>query len=89
MTLILRDPGLHEPTDGDDCTVFSYFCRSHDRFYRHEACGEGQHLVVLHCEDHGPESMWPQPHMLALPEGFDPPLSEAQLDRVRAEWDTP
>ncbi|MFE1555471.1 hypothetical protein ACFW6V_10805 [Streptomyces sp. NPDC058734] len=87
MTLILRDVGFHEPADEDDCTVFSYFCRTHDRFHRHGACGEGPHLVALHCEEHGPENMWPQPLMLTLPEGFEPALSEVQLCRLRAEWD--
>ncbi|MFS0693246.1 hypothetical protein [Streptomyces nitrosporeus] len=86
MALIVRDPGLHEPADEDDCTVFSYFCQAHNRFYRREDCGEGPHLVALHCAEHGPESMWPQPHMLGLPEGFDPPLSKAQLNRLQAEW---
>ncbi|MFD0353128.1 hypothetical protein ACFVHW_05160 [Streptomyces sp. NPDC127110] len=87
MTLILRDAGFHEPADEDDCTVFSYFCQTHDRFHQNDACGEGPHLVALHCEEHGPENMWPQPLMLAFPEGFAPALSEAQLCRLRAEWD--
>jgi hypothetical protein len=85
VTLVVRDPGFHEPADEEDCRVFSYFCRTHDRFYRHEACGEGPHLVALHCEEHGPESMWPQPLMLLFPAGFEPPLSEEQLAWVRAE----
>lgn len=87
MTLIVRDPGFYEPTDEDDCTVFSYFCQTHDRFYQSEACGEGPHLVALHCVDHGPERMWPQPLTLMFPEGFEPTLSEAQLSWLQAEWD--
>jgi hypothetical protein len=87
VTQIIRDPGSYEPTDEDDCTTFWYFCQSHDRVYRHEACGEGPHLVLLHCEDHGPENMWPQPLMLMFAEGFDPLLSDTQLDWVRAEED--
>ncbi|MFJ6088361.1 hypothetical protein ACIQI8_44110 [Streptomyces sp. NPDC092369] len=87
MTLIVRDPGFYEPTDEDDCTAFSYFCQAHDRFYQREACGEGPHLVVLHCEEHGPESMWAQPLTLMVPEGFEPPLSKAQLSWLQAEWD--
>ncbi|MEU6878884.1 hypothetical protein [Streptomyces sp. NPDC046712] len=87
VTLIVRDPGFHEPTDEDDCTTFWYFCQAHDRTYQHETCGEGSHLVALHCEEHGPESMWPQPLMLMFPAGFEPPLSEAQLGWLQAEWD--
>ncbi|MFE7511888.1 hypothetical protein ACFU8I_11775 [Streptomyces sp. NPDC057540] len=87
MTLIIRDPDLYEPTDEDDCTVFSYFCQTHGRFHQRDACGDGPHLVALHCEEHGPESMWPQPHMLMFPKGFEPSLSEAQLGRLRAEWE--
>ncbi|WP_328429336.1 hypothetical protein [Streptomyces sp. NBC_00443] len=87
MTQIVRDPGFYEPADEDDCTVFWYFCQSHDRVYWQEACGEGPHLVVLHCKEHGSENMWPQPRMLMFPEGFDPLLSDAQLDWVRAEDD--
>lgn len=87
VTLIVRDPGFHEPADGDACWRFGYHCRTHDRPYRRESCGAGPHLVALHCEEHGPESMWPQPHMLLFPEGFDPPLSDAQLARLRARWD--
>ncbi|MFJ8885762.1 hypothetical protein ACIRJR_20460 [Streptomyces sp. NPDC102402] len=85
MTLILRDPVLHESTDDDDCTVFSYFCQAHERFYRREACGQGPHLLALHCERHGPESMWPQPLTLMFPEGFEPPLSKAQLSWLQEE----
>ncbi|MFF7205493.1 hypothetical protein [Streptomyces sp. NPDC008141] len=87
MTLIVRDPDFYKPTDEDDCTVFSYLCLSHDRFYQREACGEGPHLVVVHCEEHGPESMWPQPHTLMFPEGFEPQLSKTQLNWLQAEWD--
>ncbi|MEU2391320.1 hypothetical protein [Streptomyces sp. NPDC007369] len=85
VTVIVRDPGFHEPTDEDDCTVFWYFCLAHDRVYRHEHCGEGSHLLALNCEEHGPENMWPQPEMLMFPEGFEPPLSEAQLEWVLSE----
>ncbi|MFF2011793.1 hypothetical protein ACFVWY_22310 [Streptomyces sp. NPDC058195] len=85
--LVVRDPGFHDPPDGDDCTRFWYVCQAHDRVYRHEACGEGPHLLALHCEEHGPENMWPQPRMLLFPEGFEPRLSEAQLSWVQAEWD--
>lgn len=88
MTRIVRDPGFHEPADEDDCWVFWYFCQAHDCHYRHETCGEGPHLIALHCEQHGPESMWPQPLMMMFPEGFDPPLSDAHLTWVRAEEDT-
>ncbi|KUM96053.1 hypothetical protein AQI88_13495 [Streptomyces cellostaticus] len=84
MTVIVRDPGFHEPTD-DDCATFWYACRTHHRPYRHEACGEGAHLIALHCQEHGPESFWPDPRMLMFPEGFTPRLSEEQLARVRAE----
>ncbi|MEU2762009.1 MULTISPECIES: hypothetical protein [unclassified Streptomyces] len=87
MTLIVRDPGFHEPTGEDDCTAFSYFCQAHHRRYQREACGEGPHLIALHCEEHGPESMWPQPLTLMFSEGFEPPLSEAQLSCLQAEWD--
>ncbi len=41
MTQVVCDPDFYEPTDEDDCSVFSYFCRTHDRYYWHEACGEG------------------------------------------------
>ncbi|MGW0908786.1 hypothetical protein [Streptomyces sp. NPDC002853] len=87
MTLVVRDPGFHEPTDDDDCTTFWYFCLPHDRAYRHEACGEGPHLLVLRCERHGAENLWPQPRMLMFPAGFDPPLSQAQLGWVQAQED--
>ncbi|MFB0630737.1 hypothetical protein [Streptomyces sp. AB3(2024)] len=87
MTVIVRDPDFHEPTEEDDCRRVGYFCRTHDRPYRHEGCGEGTHLIALHCDEHGPESMWPQPRMLMFPEGFDPPLGDAQLVRVRAQRD--
>ncbi|GAA5030392.1 hypothetical protein GCM10023335_70690 [Streptomyces siamensis] len=30
VTQILRSPGFYEPTDGDDCTTFWYFCQSLD-----------------------------------------------------------
>ncbi|MER5552885.1 hypothetical protein ABT001_14580 [Streptomyces sp. NPDC002793] len=87
VTLIIRDPGLHAPADEDDCWRFSYFCQAHGRTYQHEACGTGPHLLALHCGEHGPESMWPQPRMLMFPAGFEPPLSEAQLRWLRAERD--
>ncbi|RST16515.1 hypothetical protein E2C00_17225 [Streptomyces sp. WAC05374] len=87
MTLVVRDPGFHEPADGEDCTTFRYVCEAHDRDHRPGSCGEGPHLVALHCAEHGPESMWPQPLMLMFPAGFDPPLSQAQLDWARAGWD--
>ncbi|MEU8764226.1 hypothetical protein [Streptomyces sp. NPDC048659] len=87
VTRIVRDPGFHEPDDAEACTVFWYVCRTHDRVYRHEACGEGPHLVALHCADHGPESGWPQPLMLLFPEGFEPPLSPDQLALAREAWD--
>lgn len=87
VTLIVRDPGFHEPADEDDCTTFSYFCQTHDRFYGRETCGEGPHLVALHCEEHGPESMWPQPLSLMFPKGFEPSLSKAQLSWLQAEWE--
>ncbi|MFD5079875.1 hypothetical protein [Streptomyces sp. NPDC058371] len=85
MTQIVRDPGFYEPNDEDDCSTFGYFCQTHDRHYRHETCGEGRHLIALHCQEHGPENMWPQPLMLVFPEGFDPPLSGTQLAWVLAE----
>ncbi|MFJ9818668.1 hypothetical protein ACIRU3_26115 [Streptomyces sp. NPDC101151] len=85
--MIVRDPTFHEPTEEDDCWRFGYFCRSHGRHYLHESCGEGPHLVALHCEKHGPENMWPQPNMLMFPAGFDPLLSDAQLAWTKAEWD--
>lgn len=77
--MIVSDPGFYEPGDDDHCSVFEYFCRAHDRPYRHESCGEGSHLVALDRQEHGPENMWPQPRMLLFPEGFDPPLSDAQF----------
>ncbi|MFJ6614987.1 hypothetical protein ACIQPT_32475 [Streptomyces sp. NPDC091289] len=83
--MIVSDPGFHEPVSDDHCSVFGYFCQTHDRPYRHESCGDGPHLVALDCQEHGPENMWPQPRMLLFPEGFDPPLSDAQLACVRAE----
>ncbi|WP_408992656.1 hypothetical protein [Streptomyces sp. 1268] len=85
MTVIVSDPGFHEPGGDDHCSAFGYFCRAHDRPYRHESCGDGPHLLVLDCREHGPENMWPQPRMLLFPEGFDPPLSDAQLAWARAE----
>ncbi|MFE8013401.1 hypothetical protein ACFU3O_11755 [Streptomyces antibioticus] len=87
MTQIVCDPDFYEPTDEDGCSVFSYFCQIHDRQYRHDYCGVGAHRIALHCEQHGPENMWPQPLMLAFPEGFSPPLSDAQLAWVRSEED--
>ncbi len=57
------------------------------RFYERETCEEGPHLVALHCEECGPESMWPQALTLMLPKGFEPPLSKAQLSWLQAEWD--
>ncbi|MFD8009301.1 hypothetical protein [Streptomyces sp. NPDC058955] len=79
VTTVIWDPGFYEPTDEDDCTVFSFFCQAHDRFYRHEACAEGPHLVALYCQEHGLENSWPQQITLWFPEGFDPPLTDAQL----------
>ncbi|ANP56448.1 hypothetical protein AVL59_11620 [Streptomyces griseochromogenes] len=84
MTVIVRDPGFHEPADADDCSVFWYFCRTHERPYRHEACGDGAHLIALHCREHGPENFLPDPRMLMFPAGFTPPLSEAQLTWARS-----
>ncbi|MGW7065151.1 hypothetical protein ACWGHM_42630 [Streptomyces sp. NPDC054904] len=86
MTQIVRDPSLYEPNDEDLCTVFGYFCHAHDCFYLNEACTEEPHLIALDCQDHGPESVWPQPLMLMFPEGFDPPLSDAQLAWAEAGW---
>ncbi|MEU1200334.1 hypothetical protein ABZ446_29480 [Streptomyces sp. NPDC005813] len=83
MTQIVRDPDFYEPADEDDCTTIWYFCRSHDRVHRHEHCGEGPHLLAFHCEDHGPENMWPQPVMLMFPDGFEPRLSDVQHDLAR------
>lgn len=87
VTQIVCDPDFYEPVDEDDCSAFSYFCQTHDRFYWHDDCGEGAHLIALHCERHGPENMWPQPLMMAFPEGFSPPLSDVQLAWVRSEQD--
>ena len=86
MTTIVCDPGFHEPAAEDDCTTFGYHCQTHDRPYRHESCGEGSHLIALRCGRHGPENMWPQPLMLMFPEGFTPPLTDAQLAHARSEW---
>jgi len=86
---VVCDPDFYEPTGEDECSVFSYFCQTHDRHYRHDSCGEGAHVIALHCERHGPENMWPQPLMLAFPEGFSPALSDAQLAWVRSEEDAP
>ncbi|MET9515463.1 hypothetical protein [Streptomyces sp. NPDC002994] len=87
MTEIVRDPDFYEATDEDDCSAYRYFCQAHDRYYSHEACGEGPHLIALRCEDHGLENMWPQPLMLRFCEGFTPSLSEAQLAWARSEDD--
>lgn len=87
VTQIVRDPSFYEPSDEDDCSRYGYFCQAHDHHYWHESCGEGPHFIALDCQEHGPESMWPQPLMLMFPEGFDPPLSDAQLAWVRAEDD--
>ncbi|MER5207535.1 hypothetical protein [Streptomyces sp. NPDC002825] len=87
MTLIVRDPGFHEPSDEDDCSSFGYYCQTHDRHYRHESCGEGPHLIALYCSEHGLESMWPQPLTLLFPEGFTPPLSDVQLAWAQADDD--
>jgi hypothetical protein len=87
VTRIVRDPGFHEPSDEDDCSTFGYFCQAHDRHYWHESCREGPHLIALHCQEHGSESMWPQSLMLTFPAGFDPPLSDAQPAWVRADDD--
>ncbi|MFE1369150.1 hypothetical protein ACFW84_33600 [Streptomyces anulatus] len=85
VTVIVSDPGFHEPGGDDHCSVFGYFCQAHDRPYRHESCGDGPHILALDCQEHGPENMWPQPRMLLFPEGFDPPLSDAQTAWARAE----
>ncbi|MFD7867112.1 hypothetical protein [Streptomyces sp. NPDC059783] len=87
VTVIVRDPAFHEPGDGDDCAVFGYACRTHGRAYGRGVCGEGAHLIALECQEHGMENMWPQPQMLLFPEGFDPPLGETELARIRTEWD--
>ncbi|WP_239516314.1 MULTISPECIES: hypothetical protein [unclassified Streptomyces] len=87
VTIVVRDPGFHEPADEDDCWNFWYFCQAHDSLFREEPCRGGPHLVVSHCEEHGPENVWPQPLMLLFPEGFDPPLSAEQLAWVQAEND--
>jgi hypothetical protein len=87
VTTIVRDPSFYEPAEEDECCRFWYFCQTHNRPYWHESCGEGPHLIALHREEHGPESMRPQPRMLMFPTGFDPPLSDAQLAWVQAEWD--
>ncbi|MEU1493865.1 hypothetical protein ACFYPA_13245 [Streptomyces sp. NPDC005775] len=79
MTTIVRDPGFYEPTEEDDCWTFGYLCQTHDRPYRYASCGEGPHVIALHCGEHGLENMWPQPLMLLFPEGFDPLLSATQL----------
>lgn len=86
VTQIVRDPGLYEPSDEDNCSAFGYFCQTHDCFYLEKACKEEPHHIVLDCQDHGPESVWPQPLMLMFPEGFDPPLSDAQLAWAEAGW---
>ncbi|UXY26603.1 hypothetical protein [Streptomyces sp. HUAS TT20] len=59
-------------------------CRTHELPYPHQACGGGPRLVALD-SGHGLENMWPQPLMLMLPEGFTPPLTDAQLAWARAE----
>ncbi|MEU5431223.1 hypothetical protein AB0H73_37245 [Streptomyces olivoreticuli] len=87
MTAIVRDPSFYEPTEEDDCWRYGHFCQAHDRPYWHESCGEGPHLIALHCDEHGPENMWPQPKMLVFPEGFAPLLSDVQLAWVQAQWD--
>ncbi|MGX1508022.1 UNVERIFIED_CONTAM: putative esterase [Streptomyces graminofaciens] len=85
VTQIVRDPGFREPSDEDDCSTFGCFCQAHDCHYWHESCGEGPHIIALRCQEHGPESMRPQPLMLMFPAGFDPRLSDAQPAWVRAD----
>ncbi|MFF8317797.1 hypothetical protein ACF06V_11580 [Streptomyces bobili] len=87
MTQIVRDPDFYEPGEEDDCSTFSYFCQTHDRYYRYDGCGDGAHLIAPRCDRHGLENMWPQPLMMAFPEGFSPSLSDAQLAWVRSEED--
>jgi hypothetical protein len=55
--------------------------------YWHESCGDGPHAIALHRQEHGLESMWPQPLMSMSPEGFAPRLRHAPLSWVRAEGD--
>ncbi len=53
----------------------------------HEQCGEGPHLLAWHCEGHGPLNRWLGQRFMTFPEGFDPPLSEAQLAWIRSADD--
>ncbi|MFJ9023424.1 hypothetical protein ACIRPU_26165 [Streptomyces sp. NPDC102259] len=71
VTRVVCDPDFYEPVDEEDCSTFPYFCQTHDRYYRHDDCGEGAHLVAVHCERHEPENMWPQPLMM-VPGGVLP-----------------
>ncbi|MEY9875985.1 hypothetical protein ABH931_005492 [Streptacidiphilus sp. MAP12-33] len=89
VTVIVRDPGFADPPDADDheCSLYWSICQTHERPYIHEQCGEGPHLIAHHCEGHGPVNIWPDQRMLMFPEGFDPPLSEAQLAWVRSADD--
>lgn len=86
MTVVVRDPEFYEPTEDDDCTHYWYYCQTHSCDYRDAGCQGGPaHLIALHCRDHGPESMWPQPRMLMLPAGFTPPLSDEQLAWIKSD----
>lgn len=49
--MLVRDPGFYEPTGEDGCERFWSFCRAHDQTYGHESCGEGPHLLALHCAE--------------------------------------
>ncbi|GAA1227165.1 hypothetical protein GCM10009665_17100 [Kitasatospora nipponensis] len=90
VTLVVRDPDFHEPTDEDDCTTVGYFCQSHDGPYRGDACRGGPtHRIALDCGEHGLEAVWPDDRMLMLPEGFTPPLNDEQLAWMRSAEHAP
>ncbi|WP_232662785.1 hypothetical protein [Pseudonocardia sp. TRM90224] len=95
VTQVLWQPGFYDPMAEESETVcdrswVGYRCLTHDQPWSRggEFCSDNdRHEIALECGVHGLEAMWPQPIMLMNPEGFDPPLSAAQLAAVEAAWD--
>lgn len=87
VTVLLRRPGFHEPTDdeyGGVCEAArrGYHCVTHDRPWSHgggDCPDHDHHEIALVCGAHGFEVLDPQPLMLVHPAGFDPPLTDSQL----------
>jgi hypothetical protein len=75
---------LAEPADIETCVAGGYFCISHQRPYRHEACGDGAHEIRWECVVHGPEWYGIDQKMIWDPTGFDPPLTTEQLRELGA-----